>query len=203
MDGMGDQPGSLPIQRAGQEAARAISGRAPAAISQAGLIARAKLEQERDELRDLLGKALRIKFETQEKEKQLLEQKIAGQEGQPEVLHCYRYSVAVPDTDVYWPYEGEYWRDELGTYQYTLTKGCRPQLSQGIDHAHATIQCDEVDGRALGLALVLSALRFPGSRGPRTPARRTPRAPRHRWARSSRARRARTARWPVTSAARR
>ena len=37
----------------------------------------------------------------------------------------YRYSTAVDDERVYWPYEGEYWRDELGTYQYTLTKGCK------------------------------------------------------------------------------
>ena len=29
------------------------------------------------------------------------------------------------DERVYWPYEGEYWRDELGTYEYTLTKGCK------------------------------------------------------------------------------
>jgi hypothetical protein len=32
--------------------------------------------------------------------------------------------VAVSDDQLYWPYVGEYWRDELGTYQYTLTKGC-------------------------------------------------------------------------------
>jgi hypothetical protein len=30
----------------------------------------------------------------------------------------------VSDDQLYWPYVGEYWRDELGTYQYTLTKGC-------------------------------------------------------------------------------
>jgi hypothetical protein len=36
----------------------------------------------------------------------------------------YRYSVAVADEDLYWPFEGEFWRDELGTFQYTLTKGC-------------------------------------------------------------------------------
>jgi outer membrane protein assembly factor BamD (BamD/ComL family) len=131
MDGMGDQPEAFRYSELAKSLLEQLRGERKAAIAQAGLIARAKLERERDELRDLLGKALRIKFETQEKEKQLLEQKIAGQEGQREVLHSYRYSVAVPDTDLYWPYEGEYWRDELGTYQYTLTKGCRPQLSQG------------------------------------------------------------------------
>ena len=76
-------------------------------------------------MKDLLSKGLRIKFETQEKEKELLEQRLQGQAGAPEVLRSYRYSVAVSDSEQYWPYEGEYWRDELGTYQYTLTKGCR------------------------------------------------------------------------------
>jgi hypothetical protein len=131
MDAMGDQPDAFRYSELAKKLIEELRAERQQAISQAGLIARAKLERERDELKDLLGKALRIKFETQEKEKQLLEQKIAGQEGQRDVLHNYRYSVAVPDTDLYWPYEGEYWRDELGTYQYTLTKGCRPQLSQG------------------------------------------------------------------------
>ena len=40
------------------------------------------------------------------------------------IVKKYKYSVAVNDDQLYWPYEGEYWRDELGTYQYTLTKGC-------------------------------------------------------------------------------
>ena len=40
------------------------------------------------------------------------------------IVKKYKYSVAVADDQLYWPYEGEYWRDELGTYQYTLTKGC-------------------------------------------------------------------------------
>ncbi len=34
-------------------------------------------------------------------------------------------SVAVSDEHLYWSYDGEFWRDELGTYTYTLTKGCR------------------------------------------------------------------------------
>ena len=32
---------------------------------------------------------------------------------------------AVSDEHEYWPYQGEFWRDELGTFSYTLTKGCR------------------------------------------------------------------------------
>ena len=41
------------------------------------------------------------------------------------MLRDYRFSSAVSDEHLYWPYDGEFWRDELGTYTYTMTKGCR------------------------------------------------------------------------------
>lgn len=92
-------------------------------ISKAGRMAKSKLEVELDALRELLGNALRIRFETINKEKQFLEEMLA-KGGEVSIVKSYRYSVAVADDELYWPYEGEYWRDELGTYQYTLTKGC-------------------------------------------------------------------------------
>ncbi|HUB08553.1 MAG TPA: adventurous gliding motility protein GltC [Myxococcales bacterium] len=125
MDGVGNLPEAFRYSDLAKSVLEELKAERQAALNRAGLIARAKLEQERDELKDLLGKALRIKFETQGKQKELLEQKLAGQTVTPEELRRYRYAVAVGDDDEYWPYEGEYWRDELGTYQYTLTKGCR------------------------------------------------------------------------------
>jgi outer membrane protein assembly factor BamD (BamD/ComL family) len=92
-------------------------------IQKAGVMARSKLETELGELRKLLGNGERIRFETTTKEKEFLEQQLAAG-GPTEIVKKYKYSVAVPDEQLYWPYEGEYWRDELGTYQYTLTKGC-------------------------------------------------------------------------------
>ena len=86
-------------------------------------MAKGKLQYELGELKRLLGDGLRIKFETTTKEKEFLEQQLlAG--GAKDIVKSYKYSVAVADDQLYWPYEGEYWRDELGTYQYTLTKGC-------------------------------------------------------------------------------
>ncbi len=125
IDSVGNTPEAFGYSEGAKQLLEELKAERQAAIAQAGLIARAKLEQERDDLKDLLGKGLRIKFETQEKEKQFLEQRTMGQGSAPEVLRSYRYSVAVSDAEQYWPYEGEYWRDELGTYQYTLTKGCR------------------------------------------------------------------------------
>lgn len=90
----------------------------------AGFYAKRKLERERRELAALNYRALAIKAEIGTSEKDALEASLA--EGKNvTVVKQYRYSTAVDDEHVYWPYEGEYWRDELGTYQYTLTKGCK------------------------------------------------------------------------------
>src|SRR5215813_5699275 len=105
-------------------------------IQKAGLMAKAKLEQEREELRTLLGNGERIKFETTTKEKEFLEEQLqAG--GRRAIIKKYRYSVAVNDDQIYWPFQGEFWRDELGTYSYTLTKGCieRKTATQNVSDA--------------------------------------------------------------------
>jgi tetratricopeptide (TPR) repeat protein len=93
-------------------------------VDEAGARARAKLEYERDALRDLLQQALRIKIEVARNEREALELALSRGE-RVDVVRKYRYSVAVSDEHLYWPYDGEFWRDELGTYTYTLTKGCR------------------------------------------------------------------------------
>jgi len=54
-----------------------------------------------------------------------LYQAMRGGAARRDELGSYKTSTAVNDERSYWPYEGEYWRDELGTYEYTLTKGCR------------------------------------------------------------------------------
>ena len=58
-------------------------------------------------------------------EKETLEASMSNQ-SQTVNLDNYNFTAATDDERLFWPFEGEYWRDELGTYQYTLTKGCRP-----------------------------------------------------------------------------
>jgi TolA-binding protein len=93
-------------------------------VEEAGARARQKMEYERDALRELLQQALRIKIEVSAKERYFL-QSALEKGGNVEVVKKYKFSAAVSDEHEYWPYEGEFWRDELGTYAYTLTRGCR------------------------------------------------------------------------------
>ncbi len=93
-------------------------------MQKAGLMASAKLYAEMESLKELIGQGLRIRFETTAREREFLEEQLqAG--GRLDVIREYAFTVAVSDEELYWPYDGEYWRDELGNYQYTLTRGCR------------------------------------------------------------------------------
>jgi tetratricopeptide (TPR) repeat protein len=84
-----------------------------------------RLEEERRSLRQLTSMLVRIQFEIAKQEKVSLEAELRG-ENQTVSIENYFYSTATDDERLYWPFDGEYWRDELGTYEYTLTKGCRP-----------------------------------------------------------------------------
>jgi hypothetical protein len=72
----------------------------------------------------MLAQALRIEIEVSRQEREALESSLAAG-SQVEVVKNLRWTHAVSDEQLYWPYEGEFWRDELGTYSYTLTKGCK------------------------------------------------------------------------------
>lgn len=90
----------------------------------AGIFTKRKLQEERRELAELNYRALAIQAEIGTREKDALEASLE-RGSRVAVVKKYKYSTAVDDEHVYWPYEGEFWRDELGTYQYTLTKGCK------------------------------------------------------------------------------
>jgi hypothetical protein len=105
----------------------ALAAEKIALVSEAGARARGKLEWERDQLRTLLAQALRIQIEVSRKEREALEGSLA-KGSQVEVVKDLKYSSAVSDEHLYWPYEGEFWRDELGTYSYTLTRDCKDRL---------------------------------------------------------------------------
>lgn len=113
------------------EAVAAIDSRRVALVSLAGTVLRDKLTAEKAFLEDLTGKLLRIRFEITKGEKESDEAALQGS-SQTVVLGAYDDTTATDDERLYWPFQGEYWRDELGTYQYTLTRGCRPATETTI-----------------------------------------------------------------------
>ena len=85
------------------------------------LLSRAAME--RAELRELLGQSLRLSYEIAGREKELA----MGQGASAESTK--RDPSKVDDDEEFWPFQGEYWRDELGSYQYQLGRRCKkPRL---------------------------------------------------------------------------
>jgi TolA-binding protein len=132
LDSLGEKGDTFKYSELTKELLEGLKAQRTGLIEKAGIMSKGKLETEQLALEQLLGNGLRIKFETTKKEKEFLEEQLkAG--GKTSIVKKYRYTVAVADDQLYWPYEGEYWRDELGTYQYTLTKGCIERDSANRD----------------------------------------------------------------------
>lgn len=123
MDSIGEKGDTFKYSNLSKQVIEQLKGQRGALVAKAGLMAKAKLDFENSQLKTMRANGLRIKFETTSKEKDFLEEMLqAG--GEVSRVKKYKYRTDVSDEELYWPYVGEYWRDELGTYQYTLTKGC-------------------------------------------------------------------------------
>ncbi|MBK7864266.1 MAG: adventurous gliding motility protein GltC [Archangiaceae bacterium] len=124
LDRLSRSPDALRYSALAQELEAALKARRTELKARAGAVARARLELEAVELDHLLADALRIRFEVLEREKTPLEAQLAGKTAAADQLVQYEFSREVDEDEAYWPLGGEYWRDELGTYLYTLPKGC-------------------------------------------------------------------------------
>ena len=80
----------------------------------------ARLGAERSELRELLAQSLRLSYEIAGREKELALSSEPGLKAQPR-----RDPPKLGDDEVLWPFQGEYWRDELGSYRFQLGQRCR------------------------------------------------------------------------------
>jgi outer membrane protein assembly factor BamD (BamD/ComL family) len=102
-----------------------VKARRAKLVQDLGALLQVEIRDELKFLKDLQSKLIRIQFEIAKQQKIGLEATLRG-ESQAVELDDYEFTTATDDERVYWPFEGEYWRDELGTYEYTLTRGCRP-----------------------------------------------------------------------------
>ncbi len=94
-------------------------------IRRAGIMTKHQLDEQANILGDLIGQMMRIKLENDQAELEVLRKVQAGEQDLGPAVLSYEWSAATDDEKEFWPYQGEYWRDELGTYEYTLTWGCR------------------------------------------------------------------------------
>ncbi len=111
--------------KVGEETKESIAKAQVAHAKEAGEVTRKKFERELYALKGLLAQALRVKLEVARSERENIERKIRGEQGGDKIVPAVARTV-VDDEHHYWPYEGEYWRDELGTYELDFSM-CRAE----------------------------------------------------------------------------
>lgn len=91
---------------------------------EAGRAVRTQLERERDNIKTLIAQAIRIDIETSRSEQERIESQLREVDSKPKDIEK-EYIEWTDDEKLVWPFDGEYWRDELGTYEVTLARSCR------------------------------------------------------------------------------
>ena len=91
---------------------------------QAGRAVANKLQRERAEIKDLIQQAIRIDIETSRSEQERIESQLRQVQSRPKRVEN-EFVEWADDEKLVWPFTGEYWRDELGTYELTLAHTCR------------------------------------------------------------------------------
>ena len=76
-----------------------------------------------DSLDDFLNQSKTIRFEITYAEKNQLEASLAGQvTGAPRATGTV--DIVAPDDHYFWPFEGEYWKDEIGHFTFAVKSEC-------------------------------------------------------------------------------
>lgn len=93
-------------------------------VGRAGAAIERRLLQEEAHIKGLIQQAIRIDIETARSEQERIESRLRQVQTQPKDVE-QTFVQWTDDEKVVWPFEGEYWRDELGTYELTLARSCR------------------------------------------------------------------------------
>jgi hypothetical protein len=93
------------------------------AIRATGELALSRYQRYVDELNEHLRNGEKILIDITAAQRNLLDQKI--QEGQVSKAEAKIFGVVNPDEEhALWPFDGEYWRDELGFYRQVVESAC-------------------------------------------------------------------------------
>ena len=102
------------------------------AVNEAGDLARRRLKRLTEELSQLIKRVIKIEFEILAGQKGELEEEVKQEQ---QVIHTgtgHRAGeIRADDEHVIWPFNGEYWRDELGYYRVKIRNKCGGQAPEG------------------------------------------------------------------------
>jgi len=108
-------------------------------VNEAGEMARKRIERLVAELSALVVRVTKIKFEILEGEKKQEEEDMRAEQVKARDRKARdMVTITIDDEHQFWPFTGEYWRDELGYYRYKLANKCgRTMQPEGAPDATA------------------------------------------------------------------
>jgi hypothetical protein len=115
-------PGSFRDSALGNDVKDAMQLARDIAVRNAGQLARERYQRNLDELNEHLRNSAKILIDITAARRNQLDAAIAG--SQVTVQESERNIVKPDEEHVIWPFDGEYWRDELGFYRQTITSKC-------------------------------------------------------------------------------
>ena len=118
-------PGSWKSSLVGKYSARLIKKRLNQAQKRAGRQALAHLRTIRAELKDFFTQEQYLRYEMLRSRRGFLKQKIAQRATGGVSIEDYDRSFYIQNGYEYWPFQGEYWLDELGNYHYVGRGSCK------------------------------------------------------------------------------
>jgi TolA-binding protein len=100
--------------------------------NEAGDLARARVTRLVSELAQLIKRVIKIEYEILQGEKGTLQQEIVSEQQVTKINKSKEVgNVRVDDEHLFWPFTGEYWRDELGYYRVKLLNKCARSAPEG------------------------------------------------------------------------
>jgi tetratricopeptide (TPR) repeat protein len=116
-------PASFKNSPVGNDVTDAVSLARDLAIRGTGQLARARYRRNLDELNEHLRDASKILVDIVAAERDILEHGVVT--GKQSKSKSVTFAVEGDDEHMIWPFDGEYWRDELGTYRQTVVDRCQ------------------------------------------------------------------------------
>jgi tetratricopeptide (TPR) repeat protein len=116
-------PSAFQTSGIGQQVQEALKLARSIAVQNAGKLAKSRYERNMDELDEHLRNGEKILIDITAAQRNLLDEKL--QQGQVSKAESKIFGVVKPDEEhLLWPYQGEYWRDELGFYRQVVESAC-------------------------------------------------------------------------------
>ena len=116
-------PPSFQSSSIGQQVGDALKLARDLAVRQAGELALSRYQRNVDELNEHLRDGEKILIDITAAQRNLLDEKIST--GQVSASESKTFGDVKPDEEhVIWPFDGEYWRDELGFYRQRVVSAC-------------------------------------------------------------------------------